>query len=248
VGEGFETTTWDKALNIVLEEINRIKSDSPEGVAFIGSPILTNEELYLLKKLAGVLGINNVTSNSGKSGGGKRFGLISSDPFPNSTGVRDMGLASDSDGLSQTTRSIFEGRIKALFVLGEDLFQITPPEERARLAEALSKLSFIGVEDFKLTETVKMAHVILPGASPYEKEGTFTNDQGRVQRVKKAISPPGDAKPDWEILTLLGKRVQKESFDYTNPSQVMLEISEKVPSYKGMDCDKIGMLGIKKVE
>jgi predicted molibdopterin-dependent oxidoreductase YjgC len=88
--------------------------------------------------------------------------------------------------------------------------------------------------------------VILPGASPYEKDGTFTNDEGRVQRIKKAISPPGDAKPDWEILLLLGKRFQKESFTNINPSQVMLEISERIPEYKGMNYEKIGMLGIKR--
>ncbi|HXG30514.1 MAG TPA: molybdopterin-dependent oxidoreductase [Thermodesulfobacteriota bacterium] len=244
VGEGFETTAWDKAIGLVLEGISRIKSDSPYEVAFIGSPILTNEELYLLKKLAGILGIDNVTSNAGRPVGEKRFGLISPDPFPNSRGVRDMGLASDSNGIGQVMRSILEGRIKALFVVGEDLFQIISQEERARLVEALSKLPFLGVEDFRLTETVKMAHVILPGASPYEKDGTFTNDRGRVQRVRKAISPPGDAKPDWEVLTLIGRRIQKEGFKYRDPSQIMIEISERFPSYKGINYDKIGVLGI----
>ncbi|MCK5709559.1 MAG: molybdopterin-dependent oxidoreductase, partial [Deltaproteobacteria bacterium] len=55
-----------------------------------------------------------------------------------------------------------------------------------------------------------MANAILPGASAYEKEGTFTNDRGRVQRVKQVIEPPGTAKPDWEILTLLGRRLQEQ--------------------------------------
>jgi NADH-quinone oxidoreductase subunit G len=245
IGEGFEVTTWDRALDFISGEISRIKNDSPESVALIGSPVLTNEELYLLKKLSQVLGINNITSNIGKLEGEKKFGLISSDPFPNSTGVRDMGLASNS-GVNKIINSMFEGKIKALYVVGEDLFGFVREEEKGKLIEALSKLRFLAAQDFKLTETAKLAHVILPGASPYEKDGTFTNDKGRVQRIKKAISPPGNAKPDWEILTLLGRRFQKESFNYTSPSQVMLEIAERIPSYKGMNYDKIGTLGVKR--
>jgi NADH-quinone oxidoreductase subunit G len=246
IGEGFETATWDKALDHVSEKIKRIKEETPESVAFIGSPLLTNEELYLLQKLAKIAGINNIASNARKVEGEKKFGLISSDPFPNSMGVRDMGFASDNDGIGEVIKSILKGKIRALYVVGEDLFQFVSQEERGRLTEALSKLSLLAVQDFKLTETVKLAHVILPGASPYEKDGTFTNDEGRVQRIKKAISPPGDAKPDWEILLLLGKRFQKESFTNINPSQVMLEISERIPEYKGMNYEKIGMLGIKR--
>jgi Uncharacterized anaerobic dehydrogenase len=130
---------------------------------------------------------------------------------------------------------------------GKDLFHLVQEDERGKLVEALSKLSFLGVQDFKLTETVKLARVILPGASPYEKDGTFTNDEGRVQRIRKTIPPPGSAKPDWEILTLLGKKLGGESFGYTNPSQIMLEMSESIPaSYRGMNYDKIGMLGIRR--
>ncbi len=248
IGEGFQTTTWDLALDTVLEEIVRIKKDPPESVAFIGSPLLTNEELYLLKKLGQLLNVNTVISNSNKLEGDKKFGLISSDPFPNSAGVREMGLALDGDEISQLAKSIFDGKIKALYVVGEDLFQFVPKGEKPKLAEALSKLSFLAVENSKLTESVKLANVILPGATPYEKDGTFTNDEGRVQRIKKAIPPPGEAKADWEILTLLGKKFQAESFNFSNPSQIMIEISERIPSYKGMNYDKIGLLGMKKME
>ncbi len=243
VGEGFEATPWDKALDTVVEKINSIKEESPQSVAIIGSPLLTNEELYLLKKLAQLLDVKNIASNTGRLEGEKKFGLLSSDTFPNSAGVEDLGLAS---GLRQIVQSILEGKIRALYVVGEDLFDVVSDGERNKITEALSRLSFLAVQDFKLTETVKLAHVILPGASPYEKDGTFTNDRGRVQRVKKAIYPPGDAKPDWEILTLLGNRFQKETFRYNSPSRIMSEISERVPVYKGMDYDKIGPLGLKK--
>lgn len=245
-GESFQVITWDEALDFVISEISRARNDPPQSLAFIGSPMLTNEECYLLKKLAELLSIDNLNANTGKMEGEKKFGLISTDPFPNSNGTRDMGLASNPDGLSGIITSLFKGDIKALFVVGEDLFSVVREEEKGKLREALSKLSFLAVEDFKLTETAKLAHVILPGASPYEKDGTFTNDEGRVQRIKKAIPPPGNAKPDWEILTFLGKRVKRDSFKYINPSQVMVEIAERLLAYKGMNYDKIGMLGIKK--
>jgi len=70
---------------------------------------------------------------------------------------------------------------------------------------------------------------------------------GRIQRIKKAIPPQGSAKPDWEILCLLGKRFSQEGFNYVNPSQIMLEIADRIPACKGMNYDKIGMLGIKKM-
>lgn len=246
-GESFRVATWEEALDLIISEISRARDESPNSLAFVGSPMLTNEECYLLKKLAGLLGVNNLNARIGKMKGEKKFGLISTDPFPNSIGARDMGLASDSDGLGELISFLFRGEIKALYVVGEDLFSVVSEGEKARLTEALSKLSFLAVEDFRLTETAKLAHVILPGASPYEKDGTFTNDEGRVQRIKKAISPPGNAKPDWEILTLLGKRIKQENFKYINPSQVMIEIGQNISTYKNMDYDKIGILGIKKI-
>ena len=94
-----------------------------------------------------------------------------------------------------------------------------------------------------LTETVRLAHVILPGASPYEKEGTYTNDRGRVQRIREAIPPPGTSKPDWEILSLVGTVIQAGRFEYDDPSKIMTEIAEKIPAFKGMNYENIGMLG-----
>jgi len=245
-GESFRIATWDETLGFVISEISRASDESPNSIAFVGSPMLTNEECYLLKKLAGLLSVKNLIVRTGKMEGEKKFGLISTDPFPNSTGARDMGLASNSYGLRELISSLFKGEIKALYVVGEDLFSVVPEGERGRLTEALSKLSFLAVEDFRLTETAQLAHVIFPGASPYEKDGTFTNDEGRVQRIKKAISPPGNAKPDWEILTLIGKRVKQEDFKYADPSQIIVEIAEKISAYKGMNYDKIGILGIEK--
>jgi NADH-quinone oxidoreductase subunit G len=243
-GESFQIATWNEALDLLSTEIIRAKNDPSSSITFVASPMLTNEEYYLLKKLVETLSINKPVIRAVHLNQEKRYGLISLDPFPNSTGSMELGLSSDKEGLDELINSLYEGKIKALYVVGEDLISAVKESERAKLREVLSKLSFLAVQDFKLTETAKLANVIIPGATPYEKDGTFTNDTRRVQRIKKAISPPGDAKPDWEILSLLGRRFQPEGFGYINPSQVMLEIAETVPAFKGMNYDKIGMLGV----
>ncbi|MBI4228166.1 MAG: molybdopterin-dependent oxidoreductase [Deltaproteobacteria bacterium] len=245
-GEGFEITSWAKVIELIKSEIDRIKNSTTEVIAFIGSPLLTNEELYLLKKLADILDIKTVTSNIGRSEGEKQFGLISSDPFPNSAGVKDIVLTMDREGISSVIEAILEGKIKAVYVIGEDLFNFIPDDKKTKLTEALSSLSLLIVQDFKLSSTAQMAHVILPGSTPYEKDGTFTNDFGRVQRIKQAIPPPGNAKPDWEIIKLIGNIFQDGGFNYSNPSQIMLEISEKITSYRGISYDKISSFGISK--
>jgi NADH-quinone oxidoreductase subunit G len=243
-GKSFQISSWDEILDLLSTEIIRSKNDPSSFILFIASPILTNEEQYLLKKLTEILSIDKPVTRDTHSYQEKKYGLISQDPFPNSRGSSEVSLSLDRARLDVTINSLYEEKIKALYVVGEDLFSIVKKNERTKLREALSKLTFLAVQDYKLTETAKLANIIIPGASPYEKDGTFTNDAGRVQRIKKAISPPGNAKPDWEILSLLGRKLHEDGFGYTNPSQVMLEIAETIPAFKQLNYDKIGMLGV----
>lgn len=244
-GEGFEITTWKNAIDFLTSEIKRIKNYNEE-ITFICSPVLTNEELYMLKKLAGILAIRNIASNIVESQGEKKFGLISTDPFPNSAGVRDIILSDNNEDMVGTIDAIVEGKIKAVYAIGEDLFNFIPDGTKTKLTEALAGLSLLIVQDFKLTGTAQLAHVILPGSTPYEKDGTFTNDNGRVQRINQVIPPPGNAKPDWAIIKLIGNIIRDGSFNYANPSEIMIEISENIPSYKGINYDKINSLGTNK--
>ncbi len=243
-GEGFEISDWVEAIDFAASEMMKVSQTSPESIAILGSPTLTNEELYLLKKMGGILNTGNIASNIGIVSDKKLHGLISTDPYPNSSGVRDLGYAYGSNNVGDLMELILGGSIKALYVAGEDLFNFVSPEDHPRLKEALAGLTLLVVQDFKVTETAKLAHVILPGASPYEKDGTFTNDRGRVQRIRRAIPPPGTAKPDWEILSLLGTVFRAGSFDYECPSEIMSEIAGNIPAYQGINYDNIGMLGV----
>ena len=121
-----------------------------------------------------------------------------------------------------------KGEIKGIFIMGENPISSFP--QPAQVKKALSSLDFLVVTDMFLTETARLASVILPAASFAEKEGTFTNFEGRIQRVRKAIEPAGDSLPDGEIVMRLAGMMDSP-MPYTSPQQVMDEIEEMVPFY-----------------
>jgi formate dehydrogenase alpha subunit len=125
---------------------------------------------------------------------------------------------------------ILEGDIKALYIFGEDPFINLPNLER--LKNGLGQLEFLVVQDLFMTHIGSYAHVILPGVSFAEKNGTFTNMERRIQRVRKAISPIGDSRADWKILCDLSMKMGYP-MEYENPDEVMEEIASLVPSYAG---------------
>jgi predicted molibdopterin-dependent oxidoreductase YjgC len=100
------------------------------------------------------------------------------------------------------------------------------------------------VQDIFLSETARIADVVLPGASFAEKEGTFTNTERRVQRVRKAIELVGDSRPDWLIICQLARRLGAKGFDFTDPAQVMEEISALTPIYGGISYERLESGGL----
>jgi predicted molibdopterin-dependent oxidoreductase YjgC len=121
-----------------------------------------------------------------------------------------------------------KGKVKAMFIVGEN--PAASFAQPARIKKALSSLDFLVVSDMFLTETARLASVVLPAAGFAEKEGTFTNFEGRIQRVRKAIEPAGDSLPDAEIIRRLAG-IMNSPMPYTSPQQVMEEIKEMVPFY-----------------
>ncbi len=245
-GEGYEITDWEEAVSFSATRLLEESRKPLQSIAFITSAALTNEELYLFKKLGQTLGSSNIASSIGLINDKKTFGLLSSDPYPNSTGVKDLGYPYGSNMVFEVIESIMEGKVKSLYTAGIDIFDFVKKEDKPRLSEALSNLSLFVAQDVMLTETLRLAHVILPGASAYEKDGTFTNDRGRVQRVRKAITPPGTAKADWEILLQIGKEINETLFSYKDPGDVMNAIANEHPAYGDISYDNIGMLGVQR--
>ena len=121
-----------------------------------------------------------------------------------------------------------KGNLKALYVMGENPVRALPGSPR--VSGAMKNLEFLVVQDILETETTRLADVILPGAAFSEKSGSFTNMEGRIQSFESAIPLPGEAKPDWEILDLLGKRMGSTD-QYRSIQHIRFEIASLVPGY-----------------
>ena len=121
------------------------------------------------------------------------------------------------------------GKIKGAFIMGENPVTSFPSPDSVK--KAISSLRFLAVADLFLTETAKLAHVVLPCAGFAEKEGTFTNFEGRVQRFNKAIEPPGESLPEWEIIKRLSD-IMGHPMAYATIQQITDEIKEVVPFYQ----------------
>lgn len=139
--------------------------------------------------------------------------------------------------LTEMVEAAYEGQIKAMYIIGSDPVLSMPNAQHVK--EALEKLEFLVVQDIFLTETAKLAHVILPAASFAEKDGTFTNTERRIQLIRKAIEPPGLARPDWVIVCEIAKRLGGKGFDYNHPAEIMEEISSLTPIYKGVSYKRL---------
>jgi len=139
-------------------------------------------------------------------------------------------------------QAIDEGKLKALYIMGENPLVSDPDLRHA--GHVLKKLELLVVQDIFLTETAEIAHVVLPGVSFAEKEGTFTTTDRRVQRVRKAMDPLGDARPDWQILCAVAQKMGGQGFAYSSPEEIFKEITRVTPVYQGITYERIDQDGI----
>jgi formate dehydrogenase alpha subunit len=133
--------------------------------------------------------------------------------------------------LMEMLDAALKNKLKAMYIMGEN--PIISDPDASHTVEALKKLKLLVVQDIFMSETAKLAHVVLPAVSFAEKEGTFTNTERRVQKIRKAIEPVGEARPDWEIICELSKRMGY-NMDYKAPFEIMEEIALLTPSYRGI--------------
>jgi len=131
----------------------------------------------------------------------------------------------------------YDGRIKALYIMGENPMVSDPDINHVR--QALEKIDFLVVQDIFLSETAELADVVLPGASFAEKDGTFTNTERRIQRIRKAIDPVGESLPDWQIVSQIAERMGFREMSYDSPEEIMEEIASLTPIYGGIHYDRL---------
>jgi len=144
--------------------------------------------------------------------------------------------------LDQMMAGMHDGRVHGFFIMGEDPILSEPNAHHVE--QGFEGLDFVACQDIFLSETArKYADVVFPAACFAEKEGTFTNSERRVQRVRKAVEPPGQAKPDWEILQEVARRLGAD-WDYETPEQVWDEVADLSPRFHGIRYDRIEEVGI----
>jgi len=150
---------------------------------------------------------------------------------------------SDKVGLTvpEMLSGAMDGSVKALYVLGENPMQSDP--DSSHVEKALKNVDLLVVQDIFLTPTAQLAHVVLPGTSFAEKDGTFSNTERRVMRVRQAIDPVSDSRPDWKIIQDLSTRFGYE-MNYDSPAAIMDEIAALTPSYGGINYDRLEGEGI----
>ena len=135
-----------------------------------------------------------------------------------------------------------DGQVHAMFVMGEDPVLSDPDANHVK--KAMSSLDFLVVQEIFMSETAKFADVVLPATCYAEKDGTFTASERRVQRVRKAVNPPGEAKLDWQIISELAQKMGAPGFEYKDAEEIFEEIRDCTPSYRGMTYERLGKKGL----
>ena len=150
---------------------------------------------------------------------------------------------SETPGLPVTemVEAAHRGEIKAMYIVGENPMMSEP--HISHVKQALQKLEFLAVQDIFPSETAVLADVILPAAAFAEKDGTYTSTERRVQKLRKAVDPPGEAKPDWQIVSELAAKMG-HPFGYKNASEIMDEIASLTPIYGGVHHNRLDEYGL----
>ena len=222
-------TSWPKAIQTAAEQLIAY----PNATAMIASARMTNEELFLARRLARVLNVDlfDVLPRPQEGDG---F-LISDDGNPNTLGAKLIGLATGR--MQEIASQVSSGTIKSLLVLGEDARDCGIPEQDLR------KLKSLVVTGILPNKTTAAATVLLPSASWAEKRGSMINIKGRLQRLNQAISSPGKARDDWEILRDLLQAVSGSNGTYT-VDELFKQTAAEFPALEGLSLSRIGDLGI----
>lgn len=240
---GFKPISWEGALKEIYEQFSRSKDGEKQQIFGIASPFHTNESLFMFGRL-----MDNIFKD--KSIIGKLpfiedyeihfdFGFrISKDRSPNRQGLLDF-CPNLEDEILQKVKT---GKVRLCYALDDGVDRILDEEWKA----FFKSQKFLVVQTYAMTPLAKLAHLILPGPSPMEREGTLTNDQGRIQWVKPSVSLTNKTRPDWEIIMEFMNTVGKRELKYSSVNEVNLEMGERFPSYRETTFFKTGNKGLPK--
>jgi NADH-quinone oxidoreductase subunit G len=232
-----QPATWKHAIETAAAQL---KPYSGSQIAILASGRMTNEELWLTSRLAQSLG-TILLDIVPRTGPGDDI-LLSEDRNPNTNGARLLRVASRTgESLEQIKEAIGSGQLRVLVSLGEN------PLRCGITADLLRCLPVYVVMDLLSNETTGFASAVLPSLGFAEKRGSMINGKGRLQRLNRAVSGPGQARDDWEILRDLIQSVGGGNGVYTI-EDVFREMSEATPELAGLTLSKISDLGVQVLE
>lgn len=235
---GLQQCGWPAALALAVEALRR---HGGAGVGIVVAPQGTNEDCYLLARLASeVVATPHVLLYPGAPGDEDDF-LIRADKNPNTRGAQEMGLPAPATAaqLAAMARAIDQGSVKVLYAIDVDLMAAFGAEAVVRWA---TQLDCLIVQTSNHLPGCAQAHVLLPSATYAERDGTFTNFQGRLQRLNAAFAPRGEALPAWQIYARLAAGLG-HNWAYASAEAVLNDIAVTIPGYAGMSYAKIGDAG-----
>ena len=240
---------WKTALEKTAQALKQAK---PEQWAVLASPQYTNEELFLIQKLfAGHLKWKNAAFYAPNQEGYEDDFLMKKDKNPNTSGAIQILKGFERD-ITPLVEKAKKGEFKGLFIFGHDIAKIYGADTLKTLRE---KVPFIIYEGWTANATADAADVVLPSATYAEKEGTFTNFEGRVQRIRKAVNELGDSRATWEIMRDLinavgaglvpahSGRPQGSSLQYLRPEFIFEDLAKENAAFHGLDYKIIGKKG-----
>ena len=234
----FSEVDWKDALS---RAVGQLRSFKGEEIAIIASARMTNEELYLTRRLADALKCRlvDVVPRSGEDDGI----LLSADRNPNTAGAKLLNVAAKPPGsrLKEIIDGVNNHSIHALVCLGED------PVEHGATTQALEDLPCLVVTSLLPNAATKAATVVLPAAGFAEKRGSMINVKGRLQRLNRSINTPGNARDDWEILRDLIYGLTGSNGLYM-VEDLFRSMANDVPTFKGLSLSKIGDLGVQIIQ
>ncbi len=218
------------------------EAETESRIGVIASTQLTNEELFLIREIFGSgLGARVTASVPEEAGSSDDF-LIKADKNPNTAGATLLGLvSSDSPGAGDLVQEGLDGNLDVLWVLGHDLVKLFGEEPVRLLSERMPLFVFSGTND---NGTAALAHWVLPTAAYMEKDGTFVNCHGRVQRIGRAFPPIGDSWEDWRMLLELAANLGL-SLDWRGPEEIFQELAGVAGPFQGLSYEMIGAQGLK---
>ena len=240
--------TWERALSAISTALAGLVKDQDgerngagARVGVIASAQLTNEELFLIREIfEGALGAQVSASVPEQPGSSDDF-LVKGDKNPNTLGATLLGLAGpDARDARQIVDEALAGKLDVLWVVGRDLVELFGEENVRELRERVGLFVFSGTNE---NPTVPLAHWVLPSAAYVEKDGTFVNCHGRVQRIGRAFPPLEDSREDWRILLELAGKLGLP-LDWREPREIFLGLAEAAPPFAGLSYETIGDQGV----